>query len=232
MIPKKFFHDFRQAASANFLPAAALQCIAFFVLWSYYSWPAAQYFLDQVGQFKSDFGYGFAFVASAFSGAVLPLALQGLQRGAHRRLNIALLPSLLLFWGLRGCVVDVFYLCQSMAWGNNSEPQTLAIKIVCDLGMFTPLIGVPTLALMFNWLNAAGSSERFRSNFTHGFFVWYQREAWPLIPASWMVWLPALIVIYALPINLQFPISIIIQCFWALFLVVLTDKSQSTSNSA
>jgi hypothetical protein len=224
MTKKSFLHDLRAAAAANFLPAMGLQFVALFVLWAYRFWPGAQFFLNQVGRFKHDIGFEFAFVTSALAGAVLPLALQGLQRGAHRRIPLTALPVLLLFWGLRGCIVDILYQYQSIAWGDNALLQTLAIKVFCDLGIFTPLIGIPTVALMFAWLDANGNSERFLVNFERGLIAWFKRDVWPLVPMAWVVWLPALMVIYALPVDLQLPISIIIQCFWALFLVVLTDK--------
>lgn len=232
MTKKRFFRDLSQAAAANFLPAMALQFVALFVLWAYHFWPAAQLFLDQVGRFKQSTGFQFSFITSAFAGAALPLALQSLQRGSHRRIRLAALPILILFWGLRGCVVDVFYQFQSAAWGNDALPQTLAIKVFCDLGIFTPLIGIPTVALMFAWLDNDGNSQRFCMNFEHGFFAWFKRDAWPLVPMAWVVWLPSLMIIYALPANLQFPISIIIQCFWALFLVVLTDRDQPALDAA
>jgi hypothetical protein len=226
MTKTSFFHDLREAATANFLPAMGLQCVALFVLWAYRFWPGAQFFLNQVGRFKHDIGFEFAFVTSALAGAALPLALQSLQRGVHRRIPLTALPVLLVFWGLRGCIVDIFYQCQSIVWGNNALPQTLAIKVFCDLGIFTPLIGIPTVVLMFAWLDTDSNSARFLVNFERGLPVWFKRDVWPLVPMAWVVWLPALMIIYALPVDLQLPISIIIQCFWALFLVVLTDKKQ------
>jgi len=50
----------------------------------------------------------------------------------------------------------------------------------------------------------------------------------PLSPVAWLVWTPALVVVYSLPPGLQFPVAAIIQCFWALILVVLTDKGRKT----
>lgn len=209
-----------------------LQSVALFLLWAYNYWPAAHLFLEQVGRWKQNSGFGFAFVASALAGAVVPLALQSLQRGTHRRLDIGALPILLVFWGFRGCIVDAFYLLQSAVWGDNVLPLTLALKVVFDLGFFSPLIGVPSVVLLFAWLDSDCNCERFRLKFEGGLLAWWKRDVLPLVPVAWVVWLSALVIIYALPVNLQFPISIIIQCFWALFLVVITDKTQAALDTA
>jgi hypothetical protein len=212
------------AARANLAPGLGLQSVAFFLLWSYHFWPAAHAGLERLAQVKENSGYLFAFVASALAGAVLPLCFQSLQRGDHRRIALASLPALLLFWGLRGCLVDGFYQAQSVVWGDNAQPLTLAIKIVCDLGITSPLFWTPSLALMFSWVDSEGRAGEFGKIFADGLGAWYRRDVWPLVRMGWVVWLPALAVIYALPASLQLPTQVIIQCFWALILVVLTDK--------
>jgi hypothetical protein len=45
----------------------------------------------------------------------------------------------------------------------------------------------------------------------------------PLIIVScWMVWIPAVYMIYWFPAALQIVIANLIECFWALMLIVLT----------
>lgn len=227
-----FVRDIVSAARANFLPALGLQSVALFLLWSYHFWPQARRTLEHLAQLKHDSGFVFAIVTSALAGAILPLCLQRLQRGDHRRVATAALPILLLFWGLRGCMVDVFYRVQTALWGDNAQPLTLAIKILVDLGIYTPILGVPSAVLIFAWLDNRGRNTKFRAPSRGEFLTWYRRDVWPLMRMAWVVWLPALVVIYALPQGLQYPTSIIIQCFWALILVVLTDKGQTVSSAA
>ena len=224
---KSFVRTLVGVAYANRIPAVGLQSVALFLLWSYHFWPAARAALGQMALLKQNSGLGFAFVASAFASALLPLVLQTLQQGAHRRMVIGALPAAIVFWGLRGCLTDLFYSLQSAVWGNNALPLTIAIKVFCDLAIFTPCLSVPVVVLFFSWLDGD-----LRHSFREGAAAWWLREVWPLVRAAWVVWLPALMVIYALPTNLQFPISVLIQCFWTLFLVVLTDKGRTASSAA
>ena len=224
---KLIWHNFMSAARANILPAIGLQSVALFLLWAYHFWPAARTTLEQLALWKQSTGYIFSFVTSALAGALLPFVLQRLQSGSHRRMTFAALPELLFFWGVRGCIIDAFYLLQAVLWGDNAQPSTLAIKIFCDLVLFSPLIAAPSIALMFSWADSERQPARFRAVFAGGFRNWFGRDVWPLVQMAWIVWLPVLAVIYALPAGLQFPVQVIIQCLWALIVVVLTDKNKN-----
>ena len=93
--------------------------------------------------------------------------------------------------------------------------------------MASPLVFIPFLVLIFSWADTQGNIRLMRENFRDGIGRWWRREVLPLSPVAWLVWTPALIVVYWLPTGLQFPVAAIIQCFWALILVVLTDKGQA-----
>jgi hypothetical protein len=165
---------------------------------------------------------------SAFAGAVLPFLLQSMQRGEHRRIAVASLPALVILWGIRGCIIDAFYRLQAMLWGNGTDPGTLILKIVCDLGIANPLVFTPILVLTFSWVDTNGQIAQIRDNFRGGLLTWWRRETQPLLPVAWLIWTPALAVVYSLPLGLQFPVDTLIQCFWSLALVMLTAKGQAT----
>lgn len=229
---KNLWRDFLDAARANVLPAIGLQSFALFLLWAYHFWPNLHDMLEQLALWKQNTGYLFSFVASTLGGALLPFVLQRFQSGSHRRMTLAVLPDLLLFWGVRGCLIDAFYRVQTLWWGDNALPQTLVIKIAVDLLLFSSIIAAPMIALMFSWVDSERNFSRMRLIFAGGFGKWYRRDVWPLLRMAWIVWLPALAVIYALPSGLQFPVMVIIQCLWALILVVLTDKNQNEKSQA
>jgi len=229
---KNLWRDFVSAARANVLPAIGLQSVALFLLWAYHYWPAAHTNFEHIALWKQETGYAFSFVTSALAGGLLPFMLQRFQNGAHRRMTLAALPELMLSWGARGCLVDAFYRLQAFLWGDNAQPATIAIKIFCDLVLFSPFIAAPTVALMFSWADSDRQPARFRRIFDDGLRMWFIRDVWPLARMAWMIWLPALVVIYALPAGLQFPVQVIIQCLWALILVVLTDKNQNENTQA
>lgn len=224
--PKAFCREMIVVAKANFLPALMLQSFAFLLLGAYHYWPAARDALNELAAIKTYCGFIFAFVASAFAGAVLPFLLQSMQRGQHRRIAVATLPALVILWGIRGCIIDAFYYLQAMLWGNGTNAGTIILKIVCDLGIANPLVFTPILVLIFSWVDANGRTGQMRDNFRGGLLTWWRRETQPLLPVAWLIWTPAVAVIYSLPVGLQFPVDTLIQCFWSLALVVLTDKNQ------
>jgi hypothetical protein len=220
-----------RVARANFLPALGLQCVAAFLLCSYYFWPAAHAALNQLAYWKQNSGYVFSFFASVFAGALLPYVMQGLQRGDHRRIVRGALPFVILFWGLRGCFVDFFYQLQAALWGDNARPLTIAVKIWFDLGVASPLLLIPSVTIMFAAVDSGFNLARFRATFHSGVLQWWVREVWPLLRVAWIVWLPAVAMIYALPAGLQFPTQAIIQCLWSLILVVITDQKTNTHST-
>jgi len=228
---KSIWRDLTQAARANALPAIGLQSVALFMLWAYHFWPAARLVLEQLAAWKQSTGYVFSFTAAALGGGLLPFVLQKFQKGNHRRIEAKFLPDLVLSWGARGCLVDAFYRAQTAMWGDNALPQTLLIKIICDLMIFSPLIAAPSIAIMFSWTDSERRLKDFREVFAVGLRRWFGRDVWPLVRMAWVVWLPALAVIYALPAGLQFPVQVVIQCLWALILVVLTDKTQEEAQT-
>ena|GEM_PF-5527295 len=83
------------------------------------------------------------------------------------------------------------------------------------------------LVLIFSWVENEGCTTLMRDNFRGGLLTWWRRETQPLLPVAWLIWTPAIAVIYSLPVGLQFPADTLIQCFWSLALVVLTDKNQT-----
>lgn len=224
-----FSQDFQRAARANLIPIVLLQCAVGFILWSYFEWPAAHQAFLALADFKARTGYFFAFVAAAFGAAIIPFALQSLQSGSHRRISGSALAVLVLFWGLIGCLVNAFYAGQAMLWGDNAQLSTLIIKVICDQGLFTPLLATPLVAMVYGLVDAkfqwSKCKVRLRGN-------WYSREVLPLVRMAWLVWIPAVFVIYTLPQDLQFPIQAIIQCLWALLLTVLTDRPNATAVAA
>ena len=61
---------------------------------------------------------------------------------------------------------------------------------------------------------------------------WRSREYWTFIlPSSlfsvWMVWLPAVTIIYCLPGGLQIPLFAIVVCFWSIILTLIAKASDA-----
>jgi len=50
------------------------------------------------------------------------------------------------------------------------------------------------------------------------------REVPQSIIGCWMVWLPAVTLIYCLPGSLQIPLFVLVSCFWSLIFNLLAGK--------
>lgn len=210
----------RRALRANILPALLLWSVAGLILWSYYRVPSAHFALESFGASVKRGGVAVVFGLAALTGALLPFTLQGLQRGKHRRVTKASLPFFIVYRGAIGVLVWAFYILQSYLFGNAHDARTIACKVAVDLLLFSPLTTIPGAAMTFALADANFDFAVWKRWFSPH---WYREKVLPVLIAAWLVWLPAVTVIYALPQGLQFPVQAMIQCFWVLLLTVLTS---------
>jgi len=216
----------RRAFAANFVPALALWCAALslFLLWQFHTPTHAA--LESLARLKERGGIGFSMLAQSVAVGVLPFWFQRFQRGTHRRTDGRDLPFLVLMWALQGAVVDVFYRFQAVWWGTGSDPKTLIIKVVCDLGVFAPLVAMPFAVLCFAFKDAGYSWVKTRAMLGRN---WIRQRVAPVYFSALVVWTPTLFVLYALPLPLQFPFQAVVGCLWGLILVVLTSQKTAAA---
>jgi hypothetical protein len=208
----------RKTFQSNLRPALVLWFFAFLML-ALYTWhPPARLTLDGLAATKTRLGLLFSMPAQAIAAVLLPFALQGLQRGTHRRTRAAHLPFLMAFFALLGALNDGFYNLQSLVWGQGTEIWRVLLKTVIDQGIYAPVMLIP-----ITWAFALKDSDFSWQRTCHSLGPnWIKTRFLPTYLAGVMVWAPALCVLYALPLGLQFPFSALVQCLWSLMLVVLT----------
>ena len=211
----------RRAFVANIVPAVALWSLAVALLALYFYFAPATAAFGELAQLKTRLGWIFIMPAQAFAAGVLPFLFQRFQRGNYRRLTWAQLPFLLLVEAVMGLITDEFYQLQAILFGNSNALSTIALKTAFDMMVYTPFLVLPvvmwTFGLMDNGYAFATTRAALGSD-------WKIKRWMPLYLASLLVWVPTLFVVYALPLELQFPFQAIVQCFWGLVLVIMTDK--------
>jgi hypothetical protein len=52
----------------------------------------------------------------------------------------------------------------------------------------------------------------------------FMNRVFPVLLSNWLVWIPSVIIIYNLPLELQLPVQNIILCFWSLMMSFLSLK--------
>ena len=211
----------RRAFAANLAPAIALWTLAVTLLALYFYFPPARAALDQLAQLKARLGWGFSMPAQAIAAGFLPFLFQRLQRGNHRRLVWAQLPFLLFVRALMGAMTDEFYTLQAHLFGAEGNLQTILLKTVFDMTVYTPFIVLPLVVWTFGLLDNGYALDTTRAALGPD---WKTKRLLPLYCAALIVWVPTLAVLYALPLQLQFPFQAIVQCFWGLVLVIMTDR--------
>jgi hypothetical protein len=134
----------------------------------------------------------------------------GRTRGSH-------LPILVAFWAYKGLEVDLLYRLQSRVFGDTAHWTVLVQKVLVDQLLYCPLLAIPATTLCYSGLRR-GWRRLLDGRSLAG---WYRREVIPLLVLNWMVWLPAVSLIYCLPLPLQLPMQNLVLCLWSLFLLFL-----------
>ncbi|MEM6459631.1 MAG: Mpv17/PMP22 family protein [Planctomycetota bacterium] len=209
------------AARANAVPGLVLSGFAVGLLLSYWRVAPVTAALDAVAAWRgrlADAGVGwvFAAVGTALFGGVIPWVVQKLRPSMRGQTPWSHLGYLCAFWAVKGVEIDFLYRAQAAVFGGGHDPGTIAVKVVFDMGVYCPLWAVPGTVAVYAFKDrgfsfAGVSLRKFRG--------WYRDDVVPVVLSNWAVWVPAVCVIYALPLALQLPVQNLVLCFWSLLLV-------------
>lgn len=205
----------------NRVPCLLLNLLALILVVSYYQVPALKETWLAVGEFKTRWSFVFSCVSTLFAAAVFPFFIQMAmgtleQAGKWRRLMLGML-----FWGYRGMEIDLFYRFQNMLFGDHQDGLTLVKKVLMDQFVITPLWFVPTYVLALRWIDMGGSWSRTKASLDREFWT---RTLPTVLVTNWLVWIPALALVYSLPAPLQFPLFTIVMCFFILVATMMTKE--------
>jgi hypothetical protein len=189
---------------------------------SYYFWPPVAGLWQAVGEFKTKWSWLFSFGSTAFAAAVLPFAIQWLMGTLRTGDRVRRLIFLILFWGYRGMEIDLFYRIQGMLFGHGHDAATLALKLAVDQFIYSPFWAVPTYVIALRWVDCGCSWARTRASLDRTFFT---RTLPAIFITNWIIWIPAVILVYSLPPALQFPLFSVIMCFFVLLVTLMTRSA-------
>lgn len=186
---------------------------AFFV--AYLTHDGTQRFLATVAETKEQSGLAFAFFSYVLAAAVLPELLRILlfQSGRPARRNAVNILRAAPAWGVMGMIVDLLYRQQAVWFGDAATAASIVPKVIVDQLLFSPLFANPVMVAYFA-LCAGGFRAIFWRRVLRPAF--YLEEVVPVQVAAWLIWIPGVTLVYAMPAPLQIPIAVLIQCFWVL----------------
>jgi hypothetical protein len=211
------------AARDNWRPFVLIQSIAFALVVSYYQVDAVRAACDVLGNLKAKWGFLFAAVAASLAGALLPEVAKAVVQPDYKlRGRLGEVGFLLTFFFFNGIAVDMFYRFLGWLFGTSTGLVTIVSKMLFDMLIFTPLLVLPLILLIFGWRELGYSATKLRQQVRQsGFGWWYLKRVGPMLPPNWAYWVPMVLMIYSLPQTLQVPLFSIALGGWSLLMVVL-----------
>ena len=218
------------AARANTLPAAVIATVGVLILLGYYRHEPTHAVLEQLAAIKTRWGLLFSLVSTAVFGGLLPVLVQQVVPGLVHRERLRHLPFFLVFWGLKGMETDLFYRLQAWVWGPQVTPGTVAVKLAVDMVVFAPLYAVPCIVLAYAWKDLGFDAGRLRARVLP-LGPWYRRQVVPVLIANHAIWIPAVAVLYSLPLALQMPFQNLVQCLSILIATFVMASHRRTETA-
>jgi hypothetical protein len=169
---------------------------------------------------RDNMGLWFPMFSTMIFGAVLPSLTQFLLVPSCRKTELLRMPLLMPFWAYRGIEVDLFYKLQAFLWGTDAGFATVAGKVCTDMFVYTPIITMEMLYL--RWASRKiGELPMEEPIAPHG---WYRKFIVPLLVADWALWIPAVTLVYMMPLPLQLPLANLILWLWSMMLFFMTRQ--------
>jgi hypothetical protein len=221
MMPKpssihRLISNIKSAIGANLLPGLCLQLFALIIGLSYFYWPASQQTFQFFANLKAEYGGLYAVISTSIFGGLLPF-LYMFVSGKIRFLVIQQLFFYLLIWAVLGGVINVFYGFQVMLFGEGTDWVTIVKKTAFDQFVFSVFITAPFIALAFLW-----KDQQFNWQKTKMYFDDLIKVQIPTtVVTTWIIWIPAVSLIYMMPSDLQIPLFNLVLCFFVLILAIL-----------
>jgi hypothetical protein len=211
-----------QSARANLVPGLVIISIAALIVVAYYAFSSVREALTGLQSVRQAWGVRFSMLSSAIGAGLIP-GLYLMVTGKARRDGRGWLNLLFtcLVWATTMVLVDYFYAFQDWFWGAGVTLTIVIAKMLLDQFVFTPLLSIPYTALGFRLrdlnydLRALGRALR---------DDWPLKVILPMLVACWLTWIPGTLVVYSLPLSLQIPLMVLIQCFFALEMAYVTSK--------
>jgi hypothetical protein len=211
-----------QSAKANVLPGLVIVLIAALIVVIYYQLPVVNDTLNGLVNLRQQLGIWFSMAASAFGAGLIPGLYMILTGRSRHGLRVVLdLLFTCIVWAITAVTLDRFYVVQAWLWGTAVTLQVLLVKMLVDQLIFTPLVGVqiPALGSRLRDMNydLRSLGRAIRGDWLIGVTI-------PMLVPCWLTWIPGSLVIYALPLPLQIPMMVLIQCFFALEVAYASSK--------
>lgn len=206
----------------NIFPGVALQVFALALVLLYYFSPGARPGFETVAGWKTQYGFAYSALSTAIFGGIIPFLYLWASGSIRQDRWRGELLFYLFFWGYRGVEVDLFYRLQTYMFGDGAALAVVLPKVLVDQFGYSVFIAAPGQVVFFLWKErnfsfAATKPDLNLATLTTGVVT--------VLFSQWMVWIPAVSIIYCLPSALQIPLFNLVVCFWVLLLTFVSQRS-------
>jgi hypothetical protein len=208
--------NIKAAIGANLLPGLCLQLFALTIGLSYFYWPASQQIFQFFADLKTEYGALYAVISTSIFGGLLPF-LYLFLRGEIKFLAVTQLLFYIIIWAALGGLINGFYGLQILLFGEGTDWLTIFKKTVFDQFVFSVFVTSPFIALAFLWKDQQFNWQQTKMHFNDLIKV----QIPTTIVTTWIIWIPAVSLIYMMPSNLQIPLFNLVLCFFVLILAIL-----------
>jgi hypothetical protein len=209
-----------RAVLANWKPMLLIQVCAAAIVIAYYQSSGMQSWCAGLADIKTRGGLVFSAVVGALAGGILP-EIAKIVTGERKKVQSwreVLCVSF--YFACMGVSIDIMYAWFGRVYGMGHEPVTVLKKTASDMGVFCPLIAVPTSVLLFTWKDRNFSWSSVKSALSGGGFLDLYVK---MILPNWIMWIPVLGAVYALPVNLQFLMAELAEAAWSILVVHISQ---------
>lgn len=220
MYRKVFFRKIITALKLNFIPGVCLWIFALLLGLSYFYAEPVQPVFSYFSELKSRLGVVYSFFSTALFGGLIPFLYLALAGRIKEDLWKVFLFSVF-FWAYKGVEVDCLYQIQAYIFGTGMDPATVIKKTFVDQFIYGPLWAAPSMAVAMLWMECGFSLKKMKPLLDRTFFT---LQLPSVMIVNMMTWIPALLVIYTLPLPLQLPVSNLTLCFFVLLLHVVAKR--------
>ena len=216
----------RQSLCANLVTGVVLWSFGLLIILSYHWSPGFSHLLGNLGSLKKEWSYLYSCISTVFFGGLIPYLFLYLREMIPVGLKISWLLFFLIYWGIKGMEVDAFYRLQGYLFGYESTFRTILTKVLVDQFVYCIFWSAPFTALFYGWKKAGFKFDSDPPWLSARFIF---EESIFLLISTWIIWIPSVSIIYAMPENLQIPLFNITLCFFVLVISVIESRKQSHS---
>lgn len=212
----------RDAFRRNRIPALILQAFAALLLILFFLVPSTRPAFAALAETKLRYGYGFSALSGLVFGGLIPWLILWHRKRIPEGQVFRQFLFFAIFWTIQGMVVDTLYRQQALWFGEGSDLKTLALKVLVDQIPFNLLWGTPITIFFYTWKDQHFSLAKTLHDLQRA-----GRYRFASVQLSaWMIWIPAVTMIYSLPSALQIPLFNLVLCFFTLVLTFVNRAAR------